>query len=894
MNKNIWVVFSFFLFLNVPAQTIAGGEIYYERIGTNKYLVKANVYRICDGSPLNKLDAYILADTFKIPLNFKRILIQKINDTCGNPCNIQNTKSNPGYERHTFIDTVDLNLSPYDSIVKAGLCLVKFAVHQNLRDTLSSTIQKNNMFYLDAELNICLNFTQIHSPIFSFDPKFNVVCNQSMTYCPGPMDTLDQDSMSFSLDAPLVDWNQTVNYVSNFNQSIPMTPFCPPNPGVINCKALPNAKPPRGFYFDQEVCEIALTPTKCDEIAPVKIKITEWRKSNNTWIKIGYVTREMNVSVKQHNNDPSIVFSNNKYSICKNNILCFNVQSYDYPYGSQTTGDSTQMIWNHGIQGATCKIIDPKAREKQMQFCWTPKKAGKQLFAVMAYDQLCNLQFNSKGFYVNVKPIAENKRRFQYSNCKTLEMESFPSDTVNQLLSNYSYSFTVFPADSLSKILLNSNLKKAQFKIPYTGYFVIKHTLNNNGINCPVTYWDTLYLVKNEIKIPKKQLACLNDLLYFNVFHQTKHPIKYQWEYPLGIKKSDDTGSSFVTNLSQKQIKIALFVTDKNTCTYRDTFEINARGSFDLNRKSGNVCIGLPYNFSALNIKGSSPFIYDWHLNNKRVNTIDSSISQSFKQFSTLVLKLSDSTYCSFSDTLKINPISPPTFTLENDSACLNSNIKIIPQVARYPEILIYDWTLDGGLLSKHDTFANFNVSKTHILNLSLRNAIACNAQKSIQIFANPLPAFNIIGNTNFNQYEFVQLDLDKNFASYLWSNGASGRQNNFWASSLGGPGNYTIWCKVKDNLGCENIQFKQIQTNQFTEVFENNLLQFQLYPNPCKNNIVLHSNLNSEYQIQTLEGKTIKEGFLLIGIQSIDIHAIAAGIYIFQSGENRIKFVKE
>jgi hypothetical protein len=892
--KHFLLSLTFGLVAHSNAQTIAGGEIYYELISSKKYLVTANVYRPCNSNPLNSLSGFVIADTFKIPINFKRTLIQKINDTCGNPCNIQNTKSNAGFERHTFIDTVDLNSSPYDSIYKAGLCSVKFAIHQIGRDTLSTTIQKTNLFYLDAEVNTCLNYTQIHSPVFSFDPKFNLVCNQAMTYCPGPTDTLDFDSMSFSMDAPLIDWDQTVNYTGSYNQNIPMTPYCPPAPGVINCKALPNAKPPRGFYFDAEVCEIALTPNKCDEIAPVKIRITEWRKSNNTWVKIGYVTREMNVSVKQYTNNPSIIFSNSKYSICKNNSICFNIQSYDYPYGSQTVGDTSQMLWNYGIASATCKIVDPTAREKQMQFCWTPKKAGKQVFAVMAYDKLCNINSNSKGFSVNVKPIAENKRRFQYSNCSTLEMESFPTDTVNHLLSNYSYSFTIFPADTLSKVLFTSTLKKALFKIPYTGYFAIKHTLNNNGVNCPLTYWDTLYLVKNKINTPKKQLACLNDIIYLDAFYQTMNAVKYQWEYPFGTKKPTDTASTYVASLDKKQMKIALFITDKNTCTFRDTFEISARGAFELNRKSGNLCNTLTYNFSALNIKGSSPFIYDWYLNNKRVNTADSFINQNFKQNTKLVLQISDSTYCSFSDTLTLKPIAPPTFTLENDSSCLNTIIKISPKVASYPEKLIYDWTLDAGLSSKHDTSLIFTVTKTHTLNLNLRNAIGCNAQKTIQIYANPLPTFNILGNTSYNRYALVQLNLDKVLASYFWSNGTTNQDNVFWASSLGGPGSYTIWCKAKDYNGCENIQFKQIRTDQFTEVFENNLLQCQLYPNPSRNSIIINSNLDSEYQIQTLDGKTIQEGLLNMGTQSIDIHSLSPGIYIFQIGLNRIKFVKE
>src|SRR6478672_1494904 len=99
------------------AQTIAGAEIYYELVAPLKYKVTAHVYRLCEENPLTGLKANVYGDTVVRAMNFQRISIVKLNDTCGNPCQIQNQISNHGYEKHTFIDTVDFNSAPYNVYV---------------------------------------------------------------------------------------------------------------------------------------------------------------------------------------------------------------------------------------------------------------------------------------------------------------------------------------------------------------------------------------------------------------------------------------------------------------------------------------------------------------------------------------------------------------------------------------------------------------------------------------------------------------------------------------------------------------------------------------------------------------------------------------------------------
>src|SRR5574339_47977 len=89
------------------AQRLAGSEIYYERTGNRQYKITAVVYRECDSDPLNSLNTFVFAGNLNQSINMSRVSIEKINDTCGNPCNIKNDVGNAGFERHVYEGSVD-------------------------------------------------------------------------------------------------------------------------------------------------------------------------------------------------------------------------------------------------------------------------------------------------------------------------------------------------------------------------------------------------------------------------------------------------------------------------------------------------------------------------------------------------------------------------------------------------------------------------------------------------------------------------------------------------------------------------------------------------------------------------------------------------------------------
>jgi hypothetical protein len=748
--KRLLIFLSFGLAAHSNAQTIAGGEIYYELISSNKYLVTANVYRHCSSNPLNSLSGFVIADTFKIPINFKRTLIQKINDTCGNPCNIQNTKSKAGYERHTFTDTVDLNSSPYDSVLKAGLCSVKFAFYGTRTSLITTHDPGTQVFYLDAQVNICIASNTIHSPTFSFDPRFTSACNQPMWYNPGPLDTLDFDSLSFEMDAPLLDEKKTVTYVGNFTKVLPLTPYCPPNPGVINCRALPNAKPPRGFYFDADLCQIGVTPTKCDEISNLKVKVKEWRRDSlGKFQFIGYVCREMNLEIKQmSDNMPPYFTGNSKYSICNGKQICFTTGTKEDPYlPKQTILDTVRFDWNHGIPSASFTVINPSNREKEAVLCWTPKKGlpkHRYVFVAAAWDKKCNAFITMNGYSIMHNPTTEFNKKTTINACNLVQMKAWKDGNIN-LYGNIDI------LDQNNKNIFYSNKSTDSFTINKNGTFYVRYsftTLSNK--TCLNTLIDTIQINSALYKGFEKTAVDTSVCKTFPA-KLIFSPASYK-QFMLWTWYRNDTFlnnvDTVVNEVITKNTKYKLVLMDTRNCTA--TSERNFLPfiqSSNLLPSGVNVCpntkVDLIPNTSIL----KAPLNIKWvfRSQNLSVDTLKFLPQQGEK----IRLYITDDNHCNVSDSLSCLVYPAVGFKLSSNlnSICKDSTVVINPSnlaaVSPYNTV----WKINGydSLSFKDKSSFNFKIIEDSRITLKITDKNLCSYTDSLDVTDLGHPAISLL-----------------------------------------------------------------------------------------------------------------------------------------------------
>jgi hypothetical protein len=737
--KHFLLFLTFGLVAHSNAQTIAGGEIYYELISSKKYLVTAHVYRPCNNNPLNSLSGFVIADTFKIPINFKRTLIQKINDTCGNPCNIQNAKSIAGFERHTFIDTLDLNSSPYDSILKAGLCMVKFAFYNKRTSAITTHDPGTAVFYLDAQVNICIASNTIHSPTFSFDPRFTSACNQPMWYNPGPLDTLDFDSLSFEMDAPLLDEKKTVTYTGSFTKVLPMTPYCPPNPGVINCRALPNAKPPRGFYFDADLCQIGVTPTKCDEISNLKVKVNEWRRdSSGKFQLIGYICREMNLEIKQMpDNMPPYFIGSTKYSICNGKQICFTSGIKEDPFlPKQTILDTVHFDWNHGIPSASFNVSNPNDREKQAVFCWTPKQGlpkHRYVFASAAWDKKCNAFISTNGYYIQHYPTTEFNKNTSVKACNLVQMKAWKDGNIN-LYGNIEI------LDQNNKNIFHSSKSTDSFTINKNGTFYVRYSFSSlSNKTCLNTLIDTIQ-ISNALYKGFEKTAVDTSVCKSFPAKLSFSPASYK-QFMLWTWYRNDTflnnTDTVINEVITKNTKFKLVLMDTRNCTA--TSERNFLPfiqSSNLLPSSVNVCpntkVDLVPSMGVLKAPLSIKWVF--RSQNLSVDTLKFVPLQGEK----IRLYITDDNHCNVSDSLTCLVYPAVSFKLNSNlsSICKDSTVLITPSNIAAVSPYSSSWKINtyDSLSFKDKSSFNFKIIEDSRITLRITDKNLCSFTDSLDV----------------------------------------------------------------------------------------------------------------------------------------------------------------
>ncbi len=486
---------SFSLGYSQTAQ-IVGGKISYEAQGNNRYKIIANVNRRCSGEPLAMPILKVFAANHNFNLTLTRTNIADITTFCKSvikPCNPPNTTTSEGIEQHTFEANIDFNSLTYSLFKTNGNCHVYFGLTGAKRSDSINTLISKNDFYVEAMINLCALGNGANTSSNFRSPAFLAAnLNLPFVYNISVSDLVDFDSIAYMLIPAQNSHNQSETYVNNLSYRIPLTPFCPPNTGQVDCRPIQNAKPPRGFYFDSMSGDFILTPTK-KEVGVFVVKCLEFRKINNVTTLIGYTTNEVCVQISDlGSNNPPIIMGINYFSICEGEKLCFRISTSDDPFlPKQTTLDTITLTWNMGIPGATFTIINPNEREKIGEFCWQSKEGDANNnwynFLVTAKDDYCPQPGRSvKNYSIKVNPKAKASSSYIKKD-KTLFFENIASYSGVQ-----TFNWSIRDSTNNGTVLKSSSMKKDSFTFANYGKYYITRIVNNPPLNCPTTYFDSI------------------------------------------------------------------------------------------------------------------------------------------------------------------------------------------------------------------------------------------------------------------------------------------------------------------------------------------------------------------------------------------------------------------
>ena len=480
---------------------ILGGSIRYDALGNNQYKIIATINRSCEGEALTSLPSISVFsgnNNFSVPC--VRTAINNISTYCpsAQPCNIANAISNPGLEQHVYEAQIDFNSSTYAVFKTVGNCMVYFGLSSSKRSDSISNISTNN-FYTEAMINLCAlgNSLSNTSPKQALIKNIDVAQNAPFIFVHDGIDLTDNDVLDFELIAPLSAHQTKETYTGNLSDTIPMTPFCPPNFEVVNCRPLPNAKPPRGFFYDKKSGKLYITPTR-KEVAALCVRMNEYRDINGSLELIGYSSDEFVFNVRPFfNNNPPSITGINRFNLCEGDSINFQVTTNDdISFPNQTVADTTSLAWNYGIPGSHITTVNPTAREKTYNFKWKTKigdgKKEPYRFVIQVKDNQCPSSayvYRDYEILVSPKPNVSIANRIEQVN--TLYLVSTGAATNDE----YRYKWSV--RNSNDSLLYVSFKEKDSILLPQAGQYFIDLLVNNQPNNCSSQFYDTIQVNYN-------------------------------------------------------------------------------------------------------------------------------------------------------------------------------------------------------------------------------------------------------------------------------------------------------------------------------------------------------------------------------------------------------------
>jgi gliding motility-associated-like protein len=697
---------------------------------------------------------------------------------CQQPCN----GSYPyGIEKHTFEGTIDLRKP-----MKSGCCRFRVSTAGICCRSVNITTGPSGSFYTYLELDACKKPCNT-SPQLTNDPVAILCCNQPYFFNNGAVDTVNYDSLSYSLVTAYGGASTPSNYTGGYSGSFPLKPYLPMG-WTDPTKSNPNASPPIGIFLDPETGDLIFTPTECGQEAIVVMQIDEWRKnSKGKYENIGVTRRDMDFLIQNcpDNNPPTITNKVYKYSVCAGTPLCFDITTQDKPFvppppAKTPAPDTVNITWNRGIPGATFTIKNPKAREKTGTFCWTPKiNQASDLpytFTATAIDDACPKNaLTTRSFSIIVKPLAEANRVIDTLICGKYAIESQlfngfktpatylweVSDSLNQPLTRKNYFFK-----SSNNTKSNKPTDTIQFR--KGGKYIIHHRINNS-VNCPSDYFDTLVvppLLEVDLSLGPDTFVCAGTTLRLGTKIANGVPtFKYQWYTP--DKSINDTLSYIDVFMKTHDSTFRIEISDKNKCTAFDTINIFLKPNpkVDLG-KDLRICwydsVTLTPNSDFAfwidpvlgdTLQQGDTLLWQWKYNGFDFST-DTSVRVAEKGIYTVNVK--DTLGCNYTDTMNLfvndtlYPNAGPDQTkCFNDTVCLMANG--LDTVAN-AKSGTYNWfrglpKTPPVISTKEKYCFKIQTTNSYLLELQVQeDTVRCYGYDTIAIKVNPLPTLTLIG----------------------------------------------------------------------------------------------------------------------------------------------------
>ena len=554
------------------ASHLMGGDITWQCIGTDSYLVTMTIFRDCNGIPLATQDITVRdcnLDSINTGTSAKKIFARDITPVCTKSCTRCGKSRNQapgntsckfpyGIEMFVFQQIIVFNKTNNPS----NCCKFYLGKQDCCRNGAITTGAGNggNGFLIESELDRCQGKGD-NSPVFAFPPVMILPVNQPVfLQFHGIDNDIDKngnrDSLAYKLywprqyrDSPNTATIVYTDWTSPFSYDKPLKFDSFPNKN-----ALWNPPSYAGFHFDSISGALYFMPVELTQTI-IGVEVDEYRKDTlGVYHNIGTVRRDIQliVMLDSANNPPELsgIDSSVKTDtvIHPGSTMCFSVYGNDKDItDSVHTGCVSELLTN----GATAKT-DSSKLHSFTTFCWTPtiKDISTYPHQVIfyAYDNHCPLRGRTyKSFNIFVKPDIEDTINVS-NNCGDVTFSVQPKIGSAPIV-----SYTWTGDDSLSS-------SSAKFSHRYSKSGRYKYSLKTSNLKFGLNSTDTgsIVVVNTNGPLAAPSVNSVGtDSLRCSVTSDY-----YLW-YLNGIKIKDNTQQILAGASGKYQVQIM----DTNGCT---------------------------------------------------------------------------------------------------------------------------------------------------------------------------------------------------------------------------------------------------------------------------------------------------------------------------------------
>jgi hypothetical protein len=548
-----------------------GGEIAWNTLGADSYLVTLSLYKDCNGQDLtlvsiNGVDCKGKAISF---INkTKEIFYKDITPVCKKSCtrcSMPTTCKFPyGVQKHVYQRKIDL------ATYLKSCCEFTFSWKDCCRYDGITTGAGGGNIYIQATLNACAK-PKDNSPVFRTDP-INIFCyNQcvSMNFSASDKDIDSngyRDSLVYSLYKPNeLDGKSYAPWSKPYTYDKPLKFDSFPNKNAI-------WSPPAcsGFHIDSLNGQLYFKPTKV-ETTVFGLMVTEYGKDSTGKVyKKGEIRRDIVIIIiKCPNNHISTLTgingtSNTDINFCAGRMNCFTINSDD-----PDINDTISTIARLGILdtlGATFKV-EVKKQHPRSTFCWKPDTNAIRnypyLLVVAASDDACPVTGRTdKVFNIYVKPSEDDTFSVtQGPNCGDYTFSAFPKKGTKPIKAIWQGDDSLY---STSATFTHHYKKPGTYKYALITDFINGCGRSDSGVIIVPSGLLTATLTHDTT-------VCLGTSLSLDVKGSSGHPpYTYHWS-------TGDTNATIKPLISKDSIFVAK-VTD-SLCAISDTIRVKTFAS---------------------------------------------------------------------------------------------------------------------------------------------------------------------------------------------------------------------------------------------------------------------------------------------------------------------------